>query len=58
MLHDPTGLLDAELPLERAPHEALVTAVLAWSNPGLAPCEYEQIALQLTGLARAVAADV
>ncbi|MGW5067156.1 DUF6415 family natural product biosynthesis protein [Streptomyces cyaneofuscatus] len=58
VLHDPQGLLDAELPLDRAPHEALVTAVLAWNDPDLAPSDYEQIALQLTGHARAVAADV
>ncbi|MGA4844811.1 DUF6415 family natural product biosynthesis protein [Streptomyces sp. G5(2025)] len=58
VLHDPTGLMDVELPLDRAPHEALVTAVLAWKNPDLTPRDYEQIALQLTGHARAVAADV
>ncbi|MGW1616966.1 DUF6415 family natural product biosynthesis protein [Streptomyces sp. NPDC002285] len=58
VLYDPRGLIEAELPLDRAPHEALVTAVLAWKNPDLAPRDYEQIALQLTGHARAVAADV
>ncbi|MFG2386028.1 DUF6415 family natural product biosynthesis protein [Streptomyces avermitilis] len=58
VLYDPRGLIEAELPLGRAPHEALVTAVLAWKNPDLAPRDYEQIALQLTGHARAVAADV
>lgn len=58
VLHDPDGLIEAELPLDRAPHEALVTAVLAWKDPDLAPRDYEQIALQLTGHARAVAADV
>ncbi|MEU9594366.1 restriction endonuclease [Streptomyces sp. NPDC048193] len=58
VLHDPTGLMDTELPLDRAPHEALVTAVLAWKNPDLTSRDYEQIALQLTGHARAVAADV
>lgn len=58
VLHDPNGLIEAELPLDRAPHEALVTAVLAWKDPDLAPRDYEQIALQLTGHARAVAADV
>jgi hypothetical protein len=58
VLHDPRGPIEAELPLDRAPHEALVTAVLAWKNPDLAPRDYEQIALQLTGHARAVAADV
>jgi hypothetical protein len=58
VLYDPRGLIEAELPLDRAPHEALVTAVLAWNKPDLAPRDYEQIALQLTGHARAVAADV
>ncbi|MGA5364150.1 DUF6415 family natural product biosynthesis protein [Streptomyces caniscabiei] len=58
VLYDPRGLIEADLPLDRAPHEALVTAVLAWKNPDLAPRDYEQIALQLTGHARAVAADV
>ena len=58
VLYDPRGLIEAELPLDRAPHEALVTAVLAWKDPDLAPRDYEQIALQLTGHARAVAADV
>nr|WP_119589285.1 DUF6415 family natural product biosynthesis protein [Streptomyces scabiei] len=58
VLYDPRGLIEAELPLDRAPHEALVTAVLAWKSPDLAPRDYEQIALQLTGHARAVAADV
>ncbi|WP_381802418.1 restriction endonuclease [Streptomyces niveus] len=58
VLYDPQGLIEAELPLERAPYEALVTAVLAWKDPHLQPRDYEQIALQLTGHARAVAADV
>ncbi|MEU1660929.1 DUF6415 family natural product biosynthesis protein [Streptomyces griseofuscus] len=58
VLHGPQGLIEAELPLDRAPHEALVTAVLAWKDPDLAPRDYEQIALQLTGHARAVAAAV
>ncbi|MFF5860780.1 DUF6415 family natural product biosynthesis protein [Streptomyces sp. NPDC012751] len=58
VLYDPHGLIEAELPLDRTPYEALVTAVLAWKNPDLAPRDYEQIALQLTGHARAVATDV
>lgn len=58
VLHDPHGLIEAELPLDRAPYEALVTAVLVWKDPHLEPRDYEQIALQLTGHARAVAADV
>ncbi|MER5996428.1 DUF6415 family natural product biosynthesis protein [Streptomyces viridosporus] len=58
VLHDPHGLVDAQLPLDRAPYEALVTAVLAWQSPNLTPRDYEQIALQLTGHARALAADV
>ncbi|GGS12983.1 MULTISPECIES: restriction endonuclease [Streptomyces] len=53
VLHDPHGLVDAELPLDRDPYEALVTAVLAWQDPDLTPRDYEQIALQLTGHARA-----
>ncbi|WP_326681070.1 restriction endonuclease [Streptomyces sp. NBC_01237] len=58
LLHDPLGLIEAELPLDRVPYEALVTAVLAWKDPDLEPRDYEQIALQLTGHARAVASDV
>ncbi|MEW1583400.1 restriction endonuclease [Streptomyces microflavus] len=58
-LHDPQGLLDAKLPLDRAPYECLVQAVLAWSDTDiLAERDYEQIALQLTSHARAIAADV
>jgi hypothetical protein len=57
-LRDPMGLIEAALPFDRAPHEALITAVLAWTAPGLPPRDYEQIALQLTGHARGVAADV
>ncbi len=58
VLHDPHGLVDAQLPLNRAPHEMLVTIVLAWQDPNITPRDYEQIALQLTGHARALAADV
>ncbi|MFF1918169.1 DUF6415 family natural product biosynthesis protein [Streptomyces sp. NPDC058239] len=58
VLYDPHGLIEAELPPDRAPYEALVTAVLAWKDPHLEPRDYEQIALQLTGHARAVASDV
>ena len=58
VLYDPHGLVEAQLPLDRAPYEALVTAVLAWADPHLTPRDYEQIVLQLTGHARAVAADV
>ncbi len=54
----PPGLTEAELPLDRAPYEALFTTVLAWTDPDLEPRDHEQIALQLTGHARAVAADV
>ncbi|KAF2775246.1 hypothetical protein STPH1_7433 [Streptomyces sp. OM5714] len=58
VFHDPDGLIEAELPLNRAPHEALVTAVLAWKDPDLAPGDYEQIAPPAHRDARAVAADV
>ncbi|MER6692143.1 DUF6415 family natural product biosynthesis protein [Streptomyces minutiscleroticus] len=51
--------MEAGLPLDREPYECLVKAVLAWTGPeALAERDYEQIALQLTGHARAVASDV
>ncbi|MEU9796690.1 DUF6415 family natural product biosynthesis protein [Streptomyces sparsogenes] len=57
--YDPEGLIEAELPLDREPYECLVKAVLAWTGPeALAERDLEQIALQLTGHARAVASDV
>ncbi|MFD9574956.1 DUF6415 family natural product biosynthesis protein [Streptomyces sp. NPDC059982] len=57
--YDPDGLIEAELPLDREPYECLVKAVLAWTGEdALAVRDYEQIALQLTGHARAVASDV
>ncbi|MEU2133114.1 restriction endonuclease [Streptomyces sp. NPDC018352] len=58
VLHDPHGLIEAELPLDRVPYEALVTAVRAWKGPDLQPRDYEQIAVRLTGHARAIATDV
>jgi hypothetical protein len=59
VLYDPDGLIEAELPLDRAPYECLVKAVLAWNGEDtLATRDYEQIGLQLTGHARAVATDV
>ncbi|MFG2895216.1 restriction endonuclease [Streptomyces sp. NPDC048248] len=60
VLYDPEGRIEAELPLDRGPYEALVAAVLTWSDPdtALQACDYEQIAVQLTGHARAVASDV
>ncbi|WP_369175682.1 DUF6415 family natural product biosynthesis protein [Streptomyces mutabilis] len=59
VLHDPDGLIEAGLPLDREPHESLVKAVLAWTDQDtLTARDLEQIALQLTGHARAVASDV
>ncbi|MFD6231303.1 DUF6415 family natural product biosynthesis protein [Streptomyces sp. NPDC060232] len=59
VLHDPEGHLEGELPLDRVSHECLVKAVLGWSGaPGLPAADLQQIALQLTGAARAVADDV
>lgn len=59
VLHDPDGLIEAELPPDREPYECLIKAVLAWTDEdALTPRDYEQIALQLTGHARAVATDV
>ncbi|MFF7146240.1 DUF6415 family natural product biosynthesis protein [Streptomyces nodosus] len=59
VLYDPDGLIEAELPFDREPYECLVKAVLARSGEDtLTTRDYEQIALQLTGHARAVAADL
>ncbi|CAM5658447.1 MULTISPECIES: DUF6415 family natural product biosynthesis protein [Streptomyces] len=59
VLYDPDGLIEAGLPLDREPYECLVKAVLAWTGEDtLTARDLEQIALQLTGHARAVAADV
>ncbi|MGP3635343.1 DUF6415 family natural product biosynthesis protein [Streptomyces sp. 24-1644] len=59
VLYDPEGLIEAGLPLDREPYECLVKAVLAWTGEDtLTARDLEQIALQLTGHARAVAADV
>ncbi|MFI9771835.1 DUF6415 family natural product biosynthesis protein [Streptomyces sp. NPDC052415] len=57
--YDPKPLIEAELPLDREPYECLVKAVLAWTGTeAVAERDYEQIALQLTGHARALACDV
>ncbi|GAA2504823.1 DUF6415 family natural product biosynthesis protein [Streptomyces gobitricini] len=59
VLYDPDGLIEAGLPLDREPYESLVKAVLAWTGADtLTTRDLEQIALQLTGHARAVAADI
>ncbi|MEV5687549.1 hypothetical protein AB0L68_30825 [Streptomyces sp. NPDC052164] len=59
VLYDPHGYFGAELPRDRAPCERLITAVLSWTDlTTLTVHDYEQIALQLTGHARAVATDV
>ncbi|QFX79518.1 restriction endonuclease [Streptomyces sp. SYP-A7193] len=59
VLYDPDGLIEAELPLDREPYECLVTVVLAWTGQDtLTTRDLAQIALQLTGHARAVASDV
>ncbi|MFD5067599.1 DUF6415 family natural product biosynthesis protein [Streptomyces sp. NPDC058369] len=59
VLHAPEGRLEAELPLDRELHQALVKAVLGWTaDPGLPPADLKQITLLLTGTARAIAADV
>ncbi|NUH42871.1 restriction endonuclease [Streptomyces samsunensis] len=59
-LYDPQGLIEANQPYDREPYASLVKAVLAWTSAddALEPRDYEQIALVLTGHARAVAADV
>ena len=56
VLYDPDGHIEAELPLDRTTHQCLLKAVLAWKgDPGLQAADYHQIALQLTGAARALA---
>ncbi|MGC9501860.1 DUF6415 family natural product biosynthesis protein [Streptomyces sp. WG7] len=52
-------MIEAGLPLHREPYESLVKAVLAWTGEDtLTARDLEQIALQLTGHARAVASDI
>ncbi|MCX4775009.1 DUF6415 family natural product biosynthesis protein [Streptomyces sp. NBC_01285] len=59
VLYDPDGLIEAELPPDREPYECLIKAVLAWTGEDtITARDLEQIALQLTGHARAVASDV
>ncbi|MCZ9349780.1 DUF6415 family natural product biosynthesis protein [Streptomyces mutabilis] len=59
VLYDPDGPIEAGLPLDREPYESLVKAVLAWTGEDTSTArDLEQIALQLTGHARAVASDV
>ncbi|MFI0219727.1 DUF6415 family natural product biosynthesis protein [Streptomyces lydicus] len=54
VLYDPDGRIE-DLPLDREPHEKLVRAVLAWTEPSsIRPTDCAQIALQLTGHARLV----
>lgn len=58
VLYDPDGLIEAGFPLDREPYECLVKVVLAWTGEdGLAARDLDQIALQLTGYARAVASN-
>ncbi|WSQ82760.1 restriction endonuclease (plasmid) [Streptomyces sp. NBC_01213] len=60
VLYDPEAIVAEAVPLDRAPHLALVAAVLAWGpDPlGLRAADCAQISLQLTGHARCVASDV
>ncbi|MFI2616923.1 DUF6415 family natural product biosynthesis protein [Streptomyces sp. NPDC018584] len=59
VLHDPDGLTEAGLPLDRELYESLGKAVLAWTGEGTPTTrDLEQIALQLTGHARTVASDI
>ncbi|WP_437100969.1 DUF6415 family natural product biosynthesis protein [Streptomyces kronopolitis] len=59
VLYDPHGTIEAQLPLDREPHLSLVKAVLAWTDTAdLRESDLAQIALQLTGHAQIVAADL
>ncbi|MFE6713903.1 restriction endonuclease [Streptomyces sp. NPDC057695] len=54
VVHDPTGCLNAGIPLDRGVHERLAAAVLGWRrDDGTAPptADIEQAALQLSGYA-------
>ncbi|NEB56995.1 restriction endonuclease [Streptomyces griseus] len=60
VVHDPSGVVTGGLPLDRGPHLALATAVLA---RGPAPARVQAadralIGLQLTGHAQCVATDL
>ncbi|WP_369265824.1 restriction endonuclease [Streptomyces harbinensis] len=55
---DPEGRIEGRLSQHRAPYQALVAAVLAWTKPTLAPRDYEQIALLLTAHARSLATEI
>ncbi|MEU6934429.1 restriction endonuclease [Streptomyces sp. NPDC046374] len=52
VVHDPTGSLGADIPLDRALNGQLATTVLSWSG-GTAPppADIEQAALHLSGYA-------
>ncbi|MFF8717350.1 DUF6415 family natural product biosynthesis protein [Streptomyces sp. NPDC015184] len=59
VLYDPDALIEANLPLDREPYKSLVKTVLAWTGTEtLTERDYKQIALQLTGHARAIASNV
>ncbi|MGW7574707.1 DUF6415 family natural product biosynthesis protein [Streptomyces sp. NPDC054765] len=58
VLYSPPGLLDEHMPLDREANLALAHAVLATPPEALEPRDWEQIVLQLTGHAQAVADDV
>ncbi|MFL4496521.1 DUF6415 family natural product biosynthesis protein [Streptomyces sp. VTCC 41912] len=59
VVFDPEGRFGVGLPLDREPHMQLVRAVISWAGRApLPPGDAEQIALQLTGHAWAVAAEL
>jgi hypothetical protein len=58
VLYDPEGVIESGIPLDRAPFEALATAVLTSADSGLPAGDCQQIALALTGHARAVVTDL
>lgn len=58
VLYDPLGLIEAELPLDRVRTRLSSPPCSRGRTQTSNPRGYEQIALQLTGHARAVASDV
>ncbi|MFE7595595.1 restriction endonuclease [Streptomyces sp. NPDC057494] len=60
-VHDPTGSLDADIPLDRDIHERLAAAVLDWRrSDGTVPprADIEQVSLQLSGYAELLVRDL
>ncbi|MET9956036.1 DUF6415 family natural product biosynthesis protein [Streptomyces sp. NPDC006339] len=58
VLHDPTGTLTADIPLDRDRLEELATTVLGWRQTAPEPKGTNDAALQLTGYAQLLIGEV